>query len=192
MQCRLFLLLLKKHMTNKGIIKNSFLDKYFGFWQTVVVVALFVNAYISENILCLNYLYGGIKYTILVLLFIFCYYGIKKTIEKSIIISFLTWGVLNCLSYWAIFYFSQKNECFITAPCKVTYYSKQAGKSPSYGINYIYKGEKQYLHYTNKQLDPLDDAGEKNWEDKIDLRLKLSKFSESIYYINDFYVTIKK
>ena len=179
-------------MINKGIIKKSVLHKYFGVWQIVVVVALFINSYISQNLLCLNYLYGGIKYTILVILFMFCYYNIKRTVEKSIIISFLTWIVLNGLSYWAIYYFSQKNECFTTPPCKVTYYAKQTGKTASYGINYIYKGEKQNLHYTNKQLDSLADAGEKNWGDIIDLRLRLNKVCESIYYINGFSVTVKQ
>ena len=36
------------------------------------------------------------------------------------------------------------------------------------------------------------DAGVKNWEDIIDLRLRLNKVCESIYYIDDFSVKIKK
>ena len=169
------------------------MNKSLWFWIIAVFgIAVLIDSDISHTLLCLNYLYGGVKYTILVLLFVFCYYGIKKTIEKSIIISFLIWSVLNGLSYWAMFYYSHKNECFVTPPCKVISYVKEGGKSPSFGINYIYKGDKQHLHYTNKQLDSLADAGEKNWEDKIDLRLKLNKVCESIYYINDFSVTIKE
>ena len=87
---------------------------------------------------------------------------------------------------------SQKNECFTTPPCKVTCYSKRTGKSASSGIVYIYNGEKQFLRYTNKQLDSLDNAGVKNWGDIIELRLTLSKVCESIYYVNDFSVKIKK
>lgn len=155
-------------------------------------VAVLIGIKVSHAFLCLNYLYGTIKYTILVLLFVFCFYVIKKTIEKSIIISFLTWAVLNCLSYWAMYYYSQKNDCFITSPCKVTSYVKEGGKSPSFGINYIYKGEKQHIHYTNELLDSMYDAGVKNWEDIIDLRLRLNKVCESIYYIDDFSVKIKK
>ena len=179
----------KENRTSKKIDRNKFL------WYLIVSVfgiALFIDSDISENLLCLNYLYSSVKYTILLLLFVFCYYGIKQTIEKSIIISFLVWTVLNSLSYWTMYYYSQKNECFITPPCKVTSYLKETGRSPSFGINYIYKGERQHLHYTNKQLDSLDDVGEKNWGDVIDLRLKLNKVCESIYYINDFNVTIKK
>ncbi len=180
-------------MTNikNRTIKNR--NKSLWLWiVSAFAVAVLVDTKISHAFMCLNYLYGTIKYTILVLLFVFCYYGIKQTIEKSIIIPFLTWSVLNCLSYWGMLYYSQKNECFITPPCKVTSYIKETGKSQYFGINYIYKGEKHHLYYTNKQLDSLADAGEKNWGDKIDLRLKLNKVCESIYYINDFYVTIKK
>ena len=155
-------------------------------------VAVLIGTKVSHAFLCLNYLYGTIKYTILVLLFVFCFYVIKKTIEKSIIISFLTWAVLNCLSYWTMYYYSQKNESFTTPPCKVVSYVKEGGKSPSFGINYIYKGEKQHIHYTNEQLDSMYDAGVKNWEDIIELRLKLNKVCESIYYIDDFSVKIKK
>ena len=174
------------------IIKNLAMNKSLRPWIVVTFgIAMFTNSHISDNLLCLNYLYGGIKYTILVLLFVLCYYGIKQTIEKSIIISFLTWTVLNVLSYCAMIDRSQKNECFTTPPCKVKSYVKKTSRSSSYVV-YFYQGEKQFLRYTNKQLDSLDNAGVKNWGDIIELRLTLSKVCESIYYINDFSVKIKK
>lgn len=190
-----FLVVLEKKFTFAlgKIIKNLAMNKSLRPWIVITFgIAMFINSHISDNLLCLNYLYGGIKYTILVLLFVLCYYGIKQTIEKSIIISFLTWTVLNVLSYCAMIDRSQKNERFTTPPCKVTCYSKRTGKSASSGIVYIYKGEKQFLRYTNKQLDSLDNAGVKNWGDIIELRLTLSKVCESIYYVNDFSVKIKK
>ena len=69
------------------IIKNLAMNKSLRPWSVITFgIAMFTNSHISDNLLCLNYLYGGIKYTILVLLFVLCYYGIKQTIEKSIII----------------------------------------------------------------------------------------------------------
>ena len=41
------------------IIESSDMKKFFGLWQIVVVVALYINYYISQDFLCLNYLYGG-------------------------------------------------------------------------------------------------------------------------------------
>lgn len=173
--------------------KGSDMNKYLWGWIIIAItVAILIDTKISHSFLCLNYLYGVVKFTILALLFALCYYGMKKTIEKSIIFSFFIWTGMDSLSYWGMFYYSQKNDCFITSPCKVTSYIKEGGKSQYFGINYIYKGEKQHLYYTCSQLDSLADAGKKNWEDKIDLRLKLNKVCESIYYINDFNIIIKK
>ena len=152
------------------------------------IVAIFVNIRISGYLLCLSYLYNVIRYTILALLFI-CYYSFRRSIDNSAIFALTIWIIFNGLSFYYIYSYAQKNGQFITS-VQVSSYVKGGGKQSS-RIVYYYKGEKQFLYYSTPQLDSLADCTH-NPEDKIELKLKLSEFSPSIYYINDFDVKIKK
>lgn len=154
-----------------------------------IVTSLVLDYKMSSDLLCLNYWYKGIKYSLLILLFCFFYYFLKKTIETRILVSFIIWFVLDCAVFYCIYTSSQSNGFFVTT-CPVSSYVKTGGKSSPYLV-YYYKGVKQFLQYQNQQLDSLHSSGNYNPEEKIELRLNLSEFCPSIYYMNDFEVIVK-
>lgn len=153
-----------------------------------IIAALLLDLKMSSYLICLNCLYDGVKYFLLLILFFFFYYILKKTIENSILISFVTWIALDCLSFYLIYSCSQRNGS-ITITCPVSSYINIRGKSDPYLV-YYYKGTKQFLHYHNHQLDSLQRVGNDNPKEKIELKLNLSVFCSSIYYRNDFEVIV--
>lgn len=171
-----------KIINNRGVLSKG--------WVLVITIiaALSIDLKMSSYLICLNCLYDGVKYFLLLILFFFFYYILKKTVENSILISFVTWIALDCLSFYLIYSCSQRNES-ITITCPVSSYINIRGKSDPYLV-YYYKGTKQFLHYHNHQLDSLQRVGNDNPKEKIELKLNLSVFCSSIYYRNDFEVIV--
>lgn len=181
---------MKRNKTNKSFTLPKF-PRGIGVIALIISTVL-TDSEISHNFLCLNFLYGGIKYSILILIFALLYY-LKRSLEISFIFSLLIWTILNWAAFSVMYNLAMENESFTTPPCEVTSYLKKEGKSGSYGMGYIYKGGgKHHLHYTSNQLDSLAAMEGNSQLRKIDLRLKLNKVCESIYYIKGFTVLIKK